>query len=273
MTFRESFSTVSSPLEACKHLGPILGVDTGSRTATLALIDHGEVIAEVVASLRSHGAGLPGAVQDLLESSGVTFSQLTGLAVGIGPGSFTGLRVGISYVKGLALALNLPVAGVPSFDAIALCATHAARLPSGASVAVIIDARKAEVFAGLYHVGHNALEKSQEGCQVVSLPVLSRHLDDGVLLVGDARATELSGLMESTGRRCSVIALEVLDQRGRYVAGLGGEKLARGLPDPVVTLEPLYVRAIEKTFRAAPSVVDKERANGEQRRRADSATG
>src|SRR5687767_9404177 len=84
-------------------------------------------------------------VDRLLEDCRWTLAQVQGLAVSVGPGSFTGLRVGIATVKGLALALGLPVAPVPTLDALA------ATLPfADAPVCPLLDARKGEVFCSLY---------------------------------------------------------------------------------------------------------------------------
>jgi tRNA threonylcarbamoyladenosine biosynthesis protein TsaB len=257
-------------------MGPVLGLDTGSAAAALAIVARGRVIAESTPLLNSHGAGLPGAVARLLDEADISLHDLAGLAVGIGPGSFTGLRVGLAYIKGLALARNLPVAGIPGLDVIALCAANAAGLAPGGMVCPILDARKGDIYTALYQVGPDAIEKLSEGYQVITPAGFSLQIGDGTLLVGDGMRLELANLLEARGVRSSAMAMDALEGRGRYVAGLGASRLARGASDPVETLEPLYVRTVEKTFqsaRTAPSVHDKERANGEQGRRVDSSVG
>src|SRR5690348_14842126 len=100
--------------------GLVMGLDTASQNASLALIDGGSVAGEMNRPATSHGAELPGAVDALLRQSGRTLQELAAIAVGLGPGSFTGLRIGLSYVKGLVMALGCAVVGVPTFDSLAL---------------------------------------------------------------------------------------------------------------------------------------------------------
>src|ERR1700722_2253490 len=109
-------------LRAGSAIGPILGLDTGTQTAHLGIVSRGRVLTSIAHPAKSHGADLPELVDAVISAAGLHFKDIAGVAVGIGPGSFTGLRVGVSYVKGLALAAKLKVAGVPSLDAIALCA-------------------------------------------------------------------------------------------------------------------------------------------------------
>jgi tRNA threonylcarbamoyladenosine biosynthesis protein TsaB len=136
----------------------ILAFDTATDVATSALVDDGEVLGERV----SRAVTLLEDVDALLRQAGAHTRELEALAVGIGPGSFTGVRIGLSTARGLALALDVPVAGVSTLDALAAGAPGA--LP-------VIDARRREVFvpgrvlppeeleveAGRLHVGSGAV--------------------------------------------------------------------------------------------------------------------
>ena len=111
----------------------ILAFDTATDVATSALVSDGEVLGERT----SRAVTLLEDVDALLRQAGAQTRELEGLAVGVGPGSFTGVRIGLSTARGLALALGLPVAGVSTLDALA----------AGAPGAVpVIDARRREVF-------------------------------------------------------------------------------------------------------------------------------
>src|SRR3954468_11799362 len=111
----------------------ILAFDTATDVATSALVDDGEVLGERV----SRAQTLLEDVDALLRQGGARPTDVGGLAVGIGPGSFTGVRVGLATARGLALALGLPVAGVSTLDALAAGAPGA--MP-------VVDARRGEVF-------------------------------------------------------------------------------------------------------------------------------
>ena len=111
-----------------------LAFDTATSAATTALVRDGEVLGEAV----SRAVRVLQDADELLRAGGVERSELTGIVVGTGPGSFTGMRLGLAAARGLALALDLPVAGVSTLDALA----------AGAPGAVpVVDAGRREVFA------------------------------------------------------------------------------------------------------------------------------
>ena len=114
----------------------ILAFDTATRVATSALVRDGEVLGERV----STAVTLLEEVDDLLRAAGAAPGDLDALAVGTGPGSFTGVRIGLATARGLALSLGIPAAGVSTLDALAAGAPGA--LP-------VIDARRSEVFVPL----------------------------------------------------------------------------------------------------------------------------
>src|SRR2546428_8764306 len=111
----------------------ILAFDTATDVATSALVSDGEVLGERT----SRAVTVLEDVDALLRQAGAHTRELDGIAVGIGPGSFTGVRIGLATARGLALALGVPVAGVSTLDALAAGAPGA--LP-------VVDARRGEVF-------------------------------------------------------------------------------------------------------------------------------
>lgn len=102
-----------------------------------------------------HGAKLPGALVDLLVAADLVLPDVEAYAVGLGPGSFTGLRVGLATWKGLAYANRRPIAGASSLEAMA--AGAAERAPAGSLLVPLLDARKGEVYAGFYRAGEGRL--------------------------------------------------------------------------------------------------------------------
>src|SRR5208282_4535825 len=150
---------VNRLLEQAAATRPVLGLDTSTSIASLAVIAHGKVAASLERPVTSHGAALPGAIDELLRAGGLAIGGVGAIAVGTGPGSFTGLRIGLSYAKGIAMASGCALVGVPGFDAMALAALERNNLEPGRLICVITDARKSEVYAGLYRVVADELEK------------------------------------------------------------------------------------------------------------------
>jgi tRNA threonylcarbamoyladenosine biosynthesis protein TsaB len=249
MTSRVSFRA-DALLGSSASVGPVLGLDTGSPVASAGLVARGCLLAQASHAADTHGASVPQLVEDLVRSAGLSVRDLKGIAVAIGPGSFTGLRIALSYAKGMASALRCPVAGVPSLDALALCALESGALAMGATVCPVIDARKAEVYAALYQVVPDGLEKLSDDL-VVNLEWLVSRVPDNAVLVGDQRAADAESIISARGRRTMVLADSELPLRGRLVAALGALMLARGEADNPVTLEPLYVRPPEATLKVA----------------------
>ena len=115
----------------------ILAVDTATKSCSVAVTEKGFLAAELTTvSAQTHSKHLLKMIHSVINTAGITISDVDGFAVTIGPGSFTGLRIGISSVKGLAVALDKPVVGVSSLDALAqqaLCCAIACMLVASSS--------------------------------------------------------------------------------------------------------------------------------------------
>jgi tRNA threonylcarbamoyladenosine biosynthesis protein TsaB len=186
-----------------------LAFDTATEVATSALVDDGEVLGERISIART----LLEDVDALLRQAGAHPRDLDALAVGIGPGSFTGVRIGLAAARGLALALDLRGAGVSTLDALA----------AGAPGAVpVIDARRREVFA--------LVDGEPAVLAPADLPV-----DPGTVYVGDG-ARRYRAELESRGAVVPPDEDERHVPRARYHVAL-----ARDL-GTVDEIEPLYLR-------------------------------
>ena len=220
--------------------GVVLGIDTGGPLSSLGVVSGGRVAVARIGPALPHGAGLPAAVNEVLDAANVSFSALGAIAIGIGPGSFTGLRVGLSYAKAVAAAAKIAIVGVPSLDALALCAGSS--LAEGASVYPLIDARKGEVYTGLYRFVTGALQKTS-GDLIVSLASLVAELaDDESVFLGYSVAEQACSLAQANGRRVILIENSHLSLRGSFIAAIGAAKIAQGEADVIAALEPLYLR-------------------------------
>jgi tRNA threonylcarbamoyladenosine biosynthesis protein TsaB len=188
----------------------ILAFDTATDVATSALVWDGEVLGEQ----RSRALTVLEDVDALLRRGGVRDSQLEGLVVGTGPGSFTGLRMGLAAARSLAFALDLPVAGVTTLAALAAGTPDA--LP-------VIDARRREVFTLV--AGEPAV-----------LPPAELAPDAGTVCVGDG-AVRYRSLLEQAGADVPPDDAEAHVPRARFHAALAGDF------GPAELVEPVYLRA------------------------------
>jgi tRNA threonylcarbamoyladenosine biosynthesis protein TsaB len=233
----------------------VLGLDTGSSPASLAVVLNGRVAGEVWRPATSHGAALAGAVDEMLAAAGIALRDLGGIAVGIGPGSFTGLRIGVSYAKGIAFASGCAIAGVPSLDAIAIAALEDPRARPGLTVCPILDARKGEVYTALYAIVADGLEKLSQDLVMPLARLISELAQSGhgaIFLAGDTKANDAAALLHEKGVEATAIGTQVLETRARYIAALGAARIARRESDSIGAFEPLYVRPPEaEAARAA----------------------
>jgi len=245
MTSRVLFRAERLSAEAA-GVRPVLGFDTGAPQASLALFVSGRIVTLPSRPATSHGSALPAAVAELLDKAKLSLTDVGGIAVGLGPGSFTGLRVGLSYAKGIAMATRCAIFGVSTLDSIALgaveCADAAGR--PGTLVCPVMDARKGEVYTALYGIVADGLEKLSDDL-VMPLARLGSHLTASVLVVGDSKADEAASLLKAKGLEVAILDRETLDTRGRLIAMIGAARLARGDTDRAESLEPLYVRPPE----------------------------
>jgi tRNA threonylcarbamoyladenosine biosynthesis protein TsaB len=128
----------------------VLGLDTTTRAGSCAIARDGRVVLEHSSDTAEHASRLPRDLMVLLEEAALTLQDIDVFAVATGPGSFTGLRIGIATMQGLAFARNKPLIGVSSFDALADRA-------GGGRTAIWIDAWRGEVYAALYERGEEVL--------------------------------------------------------------------------------------------------------------------
>src|SRR5215831_19352433 len=121
----------------------ILNIDTSVESASVCLSNDGDVVGlSVNNNKKDHAAWLHRAIQELVKNTGLTLSDLDAIAISIGPGSYTGLRIGLSAAKGLCYALNIPLISVNTLQMMA----HAARKEDVQFICPLIDARRMEVF-------------------------------------------------------------------------------------------------------------------------------
>jgi tRNA threonylcarbamoyladenosine biosynthesis protein TsaB len=215
----------------------LLAVETSSLAGGVALLDDERLVAEYVLDVSvAHSERLMAAVDRVLADTRWTPRALGGLAVAIGPGSFTGLRIAVSTVKGLALALGLPIAAVPTLDAMAAALPWAA-LP----VCPVLDARKGEVYASLYRWDGPVLRREWEYL-ALSPEALASRFAEPVLVVGDG-----ADAVRSPHARALPPPRRLPSPAA--VGTLGLAKLRRGESVAPAALAPLYLRPSEAELK------------------------
>ena len=222
----------------------ILGIESASLTASAALLLDDTLIAEYTTNFKkTHSETLLPMIDEILRMTGKDVSELTAIAVSKGPGSFTGLRIGASLAKGLALPQDLPIIPVPTIDAIAYGAYGA-----DAVICPLMDARRMEVYSGLYsfdgeeflvHEGASARPLAE---QVAAAESLAEKLGKPVLYLGDGLPVfeeEIRRIMRVPSRFSPA---HVRCQRAGSVASLGAKLYAEGITESCLTFQPLYLR-------------------------------
>jgi len=231
----------------------ILAFETSAKAASVALMEDGKLLAESYQNTgMTHSQTLMVMAQDLLKTAGKTVEQLTAAAVAEGPGSFTGIRIGVAAAKGLAWGASLPCCGVSTLEAMAL--------GLGAFqgyVCPVMDARRSQVYNALFHVSYGNYTRIRED-RAISLQDLGKdlqNLEEPVFLVGDGSILCYNTLLE-TVPHLVMPPEHRMHQRAAGVALAAAQKLAQGCSADAAALTPNYLRL---------SQAERERLEREQR--------
>ncbi|MBI4537223.1 MAG: tRNA (adenosine(37)-N6)-threonylcarbamoyltransferase complex dimerization subunit type 1 TsaB [candidate division NC10 bacterium] len=222
----------------------VLGIETSTTHGGVALVSGAGLISEYTLNVEvTHSERVLPAIERMLLDAGVTLAALDGLAVSIGPGSFTGLRIGLSTAKGLAYATGLPVAAVPTLEAMAWV-LPGARLP----LCPVLDARKQEVYAAIFRHGPDGLVRLMEDAALAP-EALAARIQTATLFLGDALETYGELFRRLLGDRFQLPPLAQRGARAACVAELGRQRLLRGERESIADLVPRYLRASEAELR------------------------
>lgn len=212
----------------------LLAIDTASQVAGIALYAADGVRAEHTWTSRAHHTvDLMPNIVTLLAQEGITTADLTGLAVGLGPGSFTGLRIGLSVAKGLAFAQGLPLVGVPSLYAVAY-AFRVWRQPTWA----LIAAGRGRFAAALFMPDQPWPDPADY--KLTRLDDLAPPDGQSALYAGELGAQDRARVQSLWGDRALVPDLAASFRRTGYVAEWGWQRFQAGDIDAIETLAPIY---------------------------------
>jgi tRNA threonylcarbamoyladenosine biosynthesis protein TsaB len=239
----------------------ILALDTTTRAGSLALVQDGRLLDVAEGDRReTHAARLPGAILDSLARHHLTLTDLGLYGVAVGPGSFTGLRIGIATIQGLAFAHGRPVVGVSALDALAEAAGPAAPPIGPAPVlrAAWMDARRGEVYARLYQLTASTWQPM--GPPLVDRPsaVLATWFPSPagapVEFVGDGALAYRAQLEEALGAQARVA--DAVPTLAPAIASIAAREQAAGRAVSPSAIRPLYIR------RPDAELVRERRARG-----------
>lgn len=218
----------------------ILAVDTSSLVAAAAVVDNGTLLSEFILNhKKTHSQKLMPMIAKVLDSVELKPCDIDFYAVSTGPGSFTGLRIGVTTIKAMAYAAQKPVIGVPTLDALAY------NVPvSDSFVCPIMDARNNQVYTAVYkwEKGLPANITEYMGIPVAELVQLIKGKNRKTVFVGDAVETQKDYLKSELGELCGFAPGNLLLQKASSVALLASVKAANGEVEDCFDLVPFYLR-------------------------------
>lgn len=224
----------------------VMGIDTSTMLGGVALISGQGVICEYTLNVRAtYSERLLPLIDRALREAGITLDQIEGVAVAVGPGSFTGLRIGLSTVKGLVAAGGQSLVGVSTLEAMAWTLQFCAY-----QVCPILDARKGEIYCALFRYEQDRLIRLMDDAAVTPERLLSGIRQPTVFL-GDGLAV-YEGLLQSHLKELAFFPPPA-GRGGRVaaVAELGRRRLLNGERDDLAALTPRYVRLSEAELKRA----------------------
>jgi len=218
----------------------ILGIETSTKTGSVAIVCEDGVIVQYSLNIEvTHSERLMATVDRVLKDTGFTMADMDGTAVAIGPGSFTGLRIGLAAVKGLALVTGKPVAAVPTLKALAWNLPYAAY-----PICPMLDARKNEVYAATYAFEGSALVHDMAEA-VISLSRLSERISEKTLFTGEASHLFRKDILEIFGDRALFAPVSAILPSAASVGEIGLDMIKRGKCTDPDNLTPMYIRRPE----------------------------
>jgi tRNA threonylcarbamoyladenosine biosynthesis protein TsaB len=230
----------------------ILAIDSATPTAGVALLnENGLLREEFVNYKKTHSETLMPMVHQILSNCDCRLADVSALAVTVGPGSFTGLRIGLAAVKGLSLASGIPVVAVSTLDVLAHNFSY-----NEALVCPLLDARKQEVYTAFYDTSaFYPLRLSDEtACtpaefiQQAKATAAACHKEDFILL-GDGFRPYQEYFKQELGSNLYQAPTHLMLPRAAALASLAARKLQRAEIEDVYTLQPHYVRLSEAEYK------------------------
>ena len=226
----------------------ILAIDTSGQNCSVAIIDEEKVICDFNLSIgTTHSETLLPMIDEVCKISRIDLSEVDVLACGIGPGSFTGLRIGLATIKGFALAQNKNVVGVPTLDALAYNIANFDGL-----ICSVLDARNNNVYAGIYKYVNNKviLQDDYITENLDTLIDILKEKNEKIIFVGDGAVSFKEKFIQSLSEKALFAPLHLNNQLSSSVAKAALDRALVNDFDDADTLNPMYLKKsqAERTF-------------------------
>ena len=221
----------------------ILGIDTSTKFCNLGLIEDEEILIEcTINDLKNkHSSTLVPAIKNILKRADLKIEEMNGIAVSIGPGSFTGLRIGLCVAKGLCYARSLPLLGIPTLDAMAFPFKEIPYL-----ICPIIESNKDEIYDAVFRGGTNLHKVIDYKCEdIQSLLLRLFPLKEKIIFLGDGVKKYQDIIKEKISKDALFINSRLNLPVATSIAFLGINKLKKGEKDNISTISPFYLRKSE----------------------------
>jgi tRNA threonylcarbamoyladenosine biosynthesis protein TsaB len=213
----------------------ILAIDSATQYAGLALYNQDGVYAEETwPAGRNHTVELMPRLGRMLKSANLRVADLTALAVSLGPGSFTGLRIGLAAAKGLALPHKLPLIGVPTLEVVAY-PLRSEELP----VWAIIQAGRGRILAACFALENERWQALDEP-RLTTFKTLASHIKQPAICTGEIDAKSAHILQRASRKQVKVVAPAIRLRRAGYLAEIAAMRLEAGYRNDPDTLQPIY---------------------------------
>ncbi|MBI5476402.1 MAG: tRNA (adenosine(37)-N6)-threonylcarbamoyltransferase complex dimerization subunit type 1 TsaB [Ignavibacteriales bacterium] len=225
----------------------ILGIDTATAACSVAIAEENKIISEKSLLIpQIHSEKLVPLIDEVLSQAGLQTRDIDGISISIGPGSFTGLRIGLSVSKGLAFAIDKPIVSVATLQAMALEKLLDHQTANAENILSLIDARRDEVYCAMYKIQNNNLQEllPAAACTVQQIFEKSNKFDK-IFITGDGTLKFKNFLEKVESEQSSAYITssgEISITSASAVALIGIEKLKRGEIENISKLEPHYLK-------------------------------
>ena len=221
----------------------ILAFDTASNVCSVVLSDKGNLISLRETSVKNdHAARLSQFIHEVISSAGISFSSLDAIAVSAGPGSYTGLRIGVATAKGLCFAINKPLIAIPTLKAMAMGMTISIPSSLGQEAPVfwycpMLDARRMEVYCGIYDARGNEIRTVM--AEIMDPSSFQEEMKDHRIVFGGDGAKKCKPFL---GQNKNSIFLDNFTISAKYLIPWAEKKLDQGDFENLGCFEPFYLK-------------------------------